>query len=82
MQLFIVAVNVNIVWTSFFTNAEIGVFSYSSHLSGVRLRNPIYKHGQFLCDMIYTPQLNTRISDGIRPSAKYAMTNKRMRAKR
>ena len=41
------------------------------------MRNPIYKHGQFPCVMIYTPQLNTRISDGIRPSAKYAMTNKR-----
>ena|GEM_PF-7109332 len=26
MQLFIVAVNVNIVWTSFSTNAETGVF--------------------------------------------------------
>ena len=41
------------------------------------MRNPIYKHGQFPCVMIYTPQLNTRISDGIRPSAKYAMTNKK-----
>ena len=66
---------INISWynAEFSTNAEIGVFLCFSHLSDIQ-------HGQFPCVMIYTPQLNTRISDGIRPSAKYAMTNKRMRA--